>query len=101
MNDAGAAEAVAAAASAAVAETSVPAELGGSRWEDRWDEPGAWEGVMKDLRRIKWADERVYELMLERLVCGRALVRLLFVPSHFLPPPLPLAVFVGQVHECP
>ncbi|CAN0106830.1 unnamed protein product, partial [Ectocarpus sp. 12 AP-2014] len=35
-------------------------------WEDRWDEPGAWDAVMKDLRRIKWADERVYELMLEK-----------------------------------
>ncbi|CAN0435416.1 unnamed protein product, partial [Hapterophycus canaliculatus] len=33
-----------------------------TRWQDRWDQPGAWDGVMKDLRRIKWADERVYEL---------------------------------------
>lgn len=43
------------------AETSV--QSGGS---GRWDQPRAWEVVKKDLRRLKWLDERVYELALER-----------------------------------
>lgn len=66
VNDAGAAEAAAAAAAAAAAGDEAGAETVNRDWEDRWDEPGAWDAVMKDLRRIKWADERVYELMLER-----------------------------------
>lgn len=33
-------------------------------WESSWDEPEAWDVVMKDLRRLKWLDERVYELAL-------------------------------------
>lgn len=61
VNDAGAAEAAAAAAG----DAAGGAGMDGS-WEDRWDEPGAWDVVMKDLRRLKWADERVFELMLER-----------------------------------
>eukprot|EP00752_Nemacystus_decipiens_P010276 g9158.t1 len=63
VNDASAAEA----AAVAVAEGGeTGAEIVDTTWEDRWDEPGAWEPVMKDLRRMKWADERVYEYMLER-----------------------------------
>lgn len=66
VNDASAAEAAAAAAVAAGGDDEAGAEIASRDWEDRWDEPEAWDAVMKDLRRIKWADERVYELMLER-----------------------------------
>lgn len=70
VNDSSVAEA--AAATAANGDAEAEAEVDAS-WKDRWDEPGAWEPVMKDLRRSKWADERVYELMLDRyertLVC--------------------------------
>lgn len=31
-----------------------------------WNEPSAWEVVKKDLRRLKWLDERVLELALDR-----------------------------------
>lgn len=65
VNDPSAAEAAAAAAAAAAGDET-GAEVVDTSWEDRWDQPGAWDAVMKDLRRIKWADERVYELMLER-----------------------------------
>eukprot|EP00903_Cladosiphon_okamuranus_P014976 g13861.t1 len=54
------------AGTAEAARVEEGADMVGASWEDRWDEPGAWDGVMKDLRRLKWADERVYELMLER-----------------------------------
>ena len=65
VNDPSAAEAAVTVAAAAAGDET-DAEIVDRSWEDRWDEPEAWEPVMKDLRRIKWADERVYELMLER-----------------------------------
>lgn len=35
-------------------------------WDDTWDRPGAWDVVLKDLKRLKWLDERVYDLALKR-----------------------------------
>lgn len=35
---------------------------------DRWNEPGAWDAVLKDIRRLKWLDEKVFELALDRRV---------------------------------
>lgn len=44
------------------------AQLAGSGGPDSlaWDRPAAWEHVKKDLRRLKWLDERVYELALDK-----------------------------------
>lgn len=38
----------------------------GCEASDKWDQAGAWEPVMNDLRRLKWLDNRVYELALDK-----------------------------------
>ena len=38
----------------------------GSSESDKWDQPEAWDPVLNDLRRLKWLDDRVYELALDR-----------------------------------